>query len=215
LLARVAESSREPVSTARILAAERAVIALRFRGNPAAYRAALARAGATVAVARGVLGDELRRIAIEGRLRARRPSAREVSVFYFSYPDLLTRAVEAEPAPWWLGGRSRGLAFAPLAPPELFALPAGRRTRMRALDGMYQVRVVGDVLPLGSVPFSQARAAIAGALLAFARRGAFEHWTVARQDGALQSAICRRDDLPAPGTIRLAGYLPFLSLSSA
>jgi hypothetical protein len=215
LLARLAESSREPVSTARILAAERAVVALRFRGNAAAYRAALARAGATVAIGRGVLADELRRLSIEARLRARRPSAREVSSFYFSYPDLLTRAVEAKPAPWWLGGRTRGLAFAPLAPQELFALPAGRQTSMQALDGTYQVRVVGDVLPLGSVPFSQARTAISGALSAFARRGAFEDWTVARQEGALQTAICRGDDLPASGTIRLAGYLPFLSLAGA
>jgi hypothetical protein len=215
LLARVAESAREPVRTADVLRAERAVVRLRFGGSAGAYRAALARAGATVTIARGVLADELRRLAIEARLPARRPSATEVSSFYFSYPDLLTRAVEAEPAPWWLGGRRRGLAFAPLAPEQVFALPPGGRTNLHALDGRYAVRVLGEVQPLGSVPLPQARAAISNALFTFARRGAFEHWTVARQASALQTAICRADDLPAPGTIRLAGYLPFLSLAGA
>jgi hypothetical protein len=27
--------------------------------------------------------------------------------------------------------------------------------------------------------------------------------------------VCRADDLPAPGTIRLTGYLPFLALAGA
>jgi hypothetical protein len=215
LLARLAESPHEPVSTLRVLEAERAVIAIRFGGNARAYRAALARAGATVAIGRGVLADELRRLSIETRLRARRPSTREVDAFYFSYPDLLTRAVEAEPAPWWLGGRAAGLAFASLAPEQLFTLPSGRRATLRALDGSYTVRILGDVQPLGSVPLPQARPAISGALFAFARRGAFEAWTIARQMGALQNTICRADDLPAPGTIRLTGYLPFLSLAGA
>jgi hypothetical protein len=215
LLARLAESSHAPISTARVLAAERALVRLRFGGSAAAYRAALTRAGATRALARGVLADELRRLTIEVRLRARRPSPREVSAFYYSYPDLLTRAVEAKPAPWWLGGRKRGVAFALLAPEQVFALPAGRRTTMQALDGSYAVRILGDVLPLGSVPLSQARAAISNALFAFARRGAFEQWSVSRQAIAAKSAVCARDDVPAPGTIRLAGYLPFLALAGA
>ena len=215
LLARLAESSHTPVSTARVLAAERAVIALRFAGSAAAYRAAVTRAGATIAIARGVLADELRRLTIEATLRARRPSSSEVSSFYFSYPDLLTRAVEAKPAPWWLGGRKRGLAFALLAPEPVFALPAGRQTSLQALDGRYAVKVLGDVQPLGSVPLSQARAAISNALFAFSRRGRFEEWTILRQGSALKTAVCQRDDLPAPGTIRLAGYLPFLSLAGA
>ena len=148
-------------------------------------------------------------------MRARTPSAKEVSVFYFSYPDLLTRAVEAEPGPWWLGGRTRGLALAALAPEQLFALPANRPTQLHALEGTYRVRALGDVQPLGSVPLPDARTAISRALAAFARRGAFEQWTVARQAAALKTAICRADDLPAPGTVRLAGYLPFLSLAGA
>lgn len=213
LLARLAESRYEPVSSHAVLIAERTVVAVSFRGSPTAYRAALAAAGATVAVARGVLADELRRLRIEARLRARPPSAREVSAFYISYPDLLTRAVEATPAPWWLGGRSRGLAFAALAPAQVFSMATGART-LRALDGNYAVRI-GEVRPLGTIPFAEARAPIASALAAFARRTAFESWTLARQDSALRSAVCRRDDLPAPGTIRLTGYLPFLALAGS
>jgi hypothetical protein len=134
-----------------------------------------------------------------------------LSAFYFSYPDLLVRAVRARPAPWWLGGREQGLALEPLAPPQLFTMGLGSRT-LRALDGTYSIDVLGDVRALGTIPFPDARGAISAALRAFARRGAFESWTVARQEAALKTAICKADDLPVSGTIRLASYLPFLAL---
>lgn len=214
LLARLAEAPHAPVPTRDVLAAERAVIAVRFEGSVGAYRAALARAGATVGIARSILADELRRIRIESHLRARAPSPREVSVFYTSYPDLLARAVRATPAPWWLGGRTEGFALEPLAPEQLFAMGIGTRT-LRAVDGTYQVEVLGEVRLLGTIPFSQARGAIESALRSFERRAAFENWTVHRQEGALRTAICRKDELPSSGTIRLASYLPFLAMSSS
>jgi hypothetical protein len=212
LLTRYSESPYAAVPTRDVLAAERAVIAVNFAESAGAYRAALARAGATLTIARSILADELRRLRLEPRMRARTPSAREVSVFYFSYPDLLARAVRARPAPWWLGGRELGLALEPIAPAQLFAMGLGSRT-LRALDGTYEVDVLGDVRALGTIPFPDARGAIAAALRAFERRGAFERWTLARQEGALKSAICRADDLPAPGTIRLSSYVPFLALA--
>ena len=211
LLARAAESPYAPIPTMQALAAERAVIEVNFGGSAAAYRAALARAGATLPIARAILADELRRLQLERRMRSRTPSAREVSTFYFSYPDLLARAVRAEPAPWWLGGRERGLAIEPLAPPQLFAIGSGSRL-LRALDGTYRVEVLGEVRALGTIPFPDARGAIAAALRAFARRAAFERWTLARQNGALRSAICTADDLPVAGTVRLSSYMPFLAL---
>jgi hypothetical protein len=212
LLARYAEAPYQGIPTREVLDAERAVIAVNFAGSASAYRAALARAGTTVTIARQILADELRRLRIEPRLRARSPSPSEVSVFYASYPDLLARAVRASPAPWWLGGRTQGLALEPIAPEQLFAMGTGTRT-LRALDGTYQVQALGDVRALGTIPFVEARGAIAAALSAFERRGAFERWTVARQEGALKTAICRKDDLPASGTVRLASYLPYLALS--
>jgi hypothetical protein len=212
LLARLAEAPFEPVPTRDVLAAERAVVAVRFGGSAGAYRAALSRAGATLAIGRSILADELRRIRIESRMRARAPSAREVSVFYMSYPDLLARAVRASPAPWWLGGQTQGFALEPLAPEQIFAIGVGTRT-LRALDGTYQVEVLGEVRALGTIPFSQARGAIAAALRSFERRAAFEQWTLSRQESALKTAICRKDELPSSGTIRLASYIPALMLS--
>ena len=212
LLARYSESPFAAVPTRDVLTAERAVIAVNFAGSAGAYRAALARAGASVTVARAILADELRRLELQGRMRARTVSAREVSVFYFSYPELLARAVRARPAPWWLGGREVGLAIEPIAPAQLFAIGTGSRT-LRALDGTYRIDVLGEVRALGTIPFPDARGAIAAALRAFERRAALERWTLARQEAALKTAICRADDLPAPGTIRLSSYAPFLALA--
>jgi hypothetical protein len=213
LLARLVESEEATVSAQKVLAAEKAVVFVRFRGSRSAYVAALRRAGASVSLARGVLADELRRLKIEPGLRARRPSAGQVSAFYSAYPDLLARRVEAKPSPWWLGGRPAGLALEGLAPEQVFTLAAGRKVQMRGVDGTYALRALGEAQPLGTIPLGQARPAISSALAAFERRAAFERWTVGRQEYALRLAICTRDELPTPGTIRVAGYLPFLSLT--
>jgi hypothetical protein len=212
LLARLAESPYGPVRGSRVLAAERAVIALRFGGSRGAYLSALARAGATVPIARGALADELRRSDIARTMRARAPRARELSTFYVSYADLPTRLVEAKPAPWWLGGKTRGLAIGGIAPEGVLELATGRVRTLRLPDGAVKVKPLGETQPLGSVPLEQARGAIAAALRAFARRAAFESWTLVRQESLLKTAICARDELPVPGTIRLSSYLPFLSL---
>lgn len=215
LLARVAETQYAAVKTTSVLAAERAVVALRFGGSVSAYRAALGSAGASVGVARAILADELRRLKLEETMPFRRSSPSEVSAFYFSYPELTARVIEAKPGPWWLGGRTRGVAIAALAPGQVFAARTGLTTTVRALEGSYVVRALGDVQPLGSLPLEVARSGIAVALDAFARRGAFERWTLAKQAGALRTAICRGDELPAEGTIRLTAYLPFLSLTES
>ena len=213
LLARLVESDGAAVSAQKVLAAERAVIAARFRGGRGGYVAALRRAGASVSLARGVLADELRRLKVEAGLRARRPSPRQVTAFYSAYPDLLARRVEARPAPWWLGGLVTGLALEGLAPERVFGLGVGRRVQLRGVDGAYALRALGEPQPLGSIPLAQARPAISAALAVFERRAAFERWTVGRQEYALRLAICTRDEMPTPGTIRLTGYLPFLSLT--
>jgi hypothetical protein len=213
LLARLSEAPWEPVTAREILQAERAVVALRFGGSQAAYRAALARANATLAIARGALGDEIRRARIEARLPGRRPSPAEVTTFYLSYPDLLVRSVRANPAPWWLDRRVSGLALRSLAPERVFSLPEGRRATVFALDRPYAVTPLGQSQRLGATPFAQARPTIAAALTSFARRASFENWTTIRQNGMERQAICRKDEVPEPGTVRLTAYLPFLSLT--
>ncbi|MDX6510162.1 MAG: hypothetical protein QOG81_1914, partial [Gaiellaceae bacterium] len=211
LLARQAESRYARVSTKQILAAERGVIASRFGGSSAAYGAALRDAHASVAVARGVIADQLRRERIESTLSVPAPSGSAITSFYLSYPDLLTRSVEAKPAPWWLGGRTRGLALSSLAPASLFTMPGGRKGLLRTMIGSYAVKPLGETVELGALPLERARPAIASALRSFARGAAFETWSVNRQTGLLPSVICRGDDLPAPGAVDLSMYLPFLA----
>jgi hypothetical protein len=215
LYGRLVENAETTVGPRRVLAAERAVIALRFGGNAAAYRAALADAHATVTLARGVIEDEIRHSSIQSSLPARTPSAAEISAFYSAYPDLLARPVKATPAPWWLGGRKVGIALSSLAPERVFKVGTGRSATVRDMDGSYVVRALGEPMPLGALPLERARPAISAALSAFARGEAYERWTVARQVGALSRTTCVRDDLPAPGALELSTFLPFLSLTGA
>jgi hypothetical protein len=215
LYARLVETAAARVSPARVLAAERAVIALRFGGNSAAYRSALARARANVSIARGVIADELRHAEIEATLPARRPNGAEIAAFYAAYPDLLARRVRAAPAPWWLGGEKEGIALSSLAPARVFKLATGRAATVRDMDGRYRVTTLGQPMHLGALPLSRARPAISAALTAFARGAAFERWTVARQTGAFARITCVRDDLPASGAVELSTFLPFLALNGA
>jgi len=212
LYERFVESGRVPVPGSEVLAAERAVVAQEFEGSRSAYLAALTRAHASVDIARGVLGDQLRRAKLEATLDAPPPSATEVQTFYESYPDLLVRLVQATPAPAWLGGKQRGLALAEVAPNRLFDLATGRSVVVRTSGGSFTVKALADALPLGAVPLGQATPTIAAALRAFARGAAFERWSVAQQRSALNDAICARDDLPQPAAVDLTSYLPFLRL---
>ncbi len=88
LFERLVESGQTPVRGAEVSAAERAVIAQAFGGSRAAYVSALRQAHASVAIARGILGDELRRAKVEATLPASAPAAADIQTFYSSYPDL-------------------------------------------------------------------------------------------------------------------------------
>jgi len=212
LYERLVESAQQQVSPVDVLTAEKAVIDQSFGGSRAAYVSALAQAHASVAVARGILGDELRQAEISAGLHAPAPSAAELQTFYTSYPTLPVRLVQAKPSPVWLGGKPQGYAISEVAPDRLFALDTGKKAVVRTSEGVYSVKALGDALPLGAVPFGRAKPAIAAALGAFARGLAFESWTVARQHGALNTAICAKDDLPQPAAIDLTQFVPFLRL---
>jgi hypothetical protein len=213
LLARATESEYADVGPKQILAAERAVIAARFNGSAAAYRNALVQSGATVNIARGILGDELRRFAIARTLYARTPSASEIATFYESYPDLLVRPVSAKPAPAWLGGKLAGFAIDSIAPDGIFALRGSDEHTVRTISGTYKVKVTGDARPLGTMPLASVTPAIRSALLYFARGVAFSEWTVNHQRGAFAETICRKDDLPTPASVELESFVPALSAS--
>jgi hypothetical protein len=210
LFQRLVETPLAHVTTTQVLAAERSIVRTRFNGSRGAYASALAKAHATLTVARGVIADELRRAQLEAQQRIAPPTGAEVSTFYESYPDVLARLVSAKTPTSWLGRRTRGLLLAATAPEQLFR--GGART-VWSPDGPVTLRPLAPAVPLGAVPLSQARPAIVAALEQFARGEAYEHWTEILQQRALDTAVCAQDDLPQPGAVELSTWLPFLRLS--
>lgn len=214
LYQRAAESRHVRIPHSQVLAAEQAVIAFRFNGNPGAYRAALARRRANVEIARGVLADELRRVTVKRRLDVAPPSSVAITEYYGAYASVLTREVEvARSRPHWLGGRERGMTIASLAPPPVFTLRDGAERTISWAGTTYVVRALSAPVPLGALPLPLVKPAISAALTQFAKTAAYHSWTARRQEGSLGAVTCRRDLLPQPGEIELAEYLPFLALS--
>jgi hypothetical protein len=201
MLGRVAAREAYDVTTAQVLAAERALVKLRFGGSFSAYHGALARAHASVAVARGVIGDELRRAQIETKLAVPSPSGRQIQDYYETYAAAPARFVQVKPAPWWLGNRENGLAL-------------DVTQKVRTMERAYDVTTDGGVQPLGSIPLSTARPAIRSALIALARDDKFDTWLGGREVSLLNRTICAHDQLPQVGSIDLTSYLPFLALDA-
>lgn len=212
LFERLVESDSQPVPTSAVLGAERAVILQSFGGSRAAYVSALAQAHASVPVARGIIGDQLRRAQVEPTLSGGTPSAADIQTFYESYPDLSVRLISSKPTPSWLGSKSQGFAISQVAPDRVFTLQLGKAATLETSEGSFRVKPLDDAVPLGAVPLKKATPAIAAALRGFRRGDAFEQWTVSKQRGVLNSAICARDDLPQPSAADLTSYLPFLRL---
>ncbi len=137
LVVRAREREREAVSPTRVLAMERRIVASRFAGSSASYRAALAETGASLAVARAILSDELRRAEIQRRLTIARPSRSDVERFRSTFAAIVARRVVASPAPSWLPEGS-GLALATSAPRAVFELATRRTVEVRTAEGDIQ-----------------------------------------------------------------------------
>jgi hypothetical protein len=212
--ARAVQQRTAPVTTGEILAAERSIIAARFGGSRGAYLSAIADARTSLAVARGVIGDELRRARIESRFRVSRPSAAQIADFYGTYGELQVRLVESKSPVAWLGGSQTGYAVESAAPLRLMILASGRWASLWSPLGTLQVRPVGPPLPLGSLPLGTASQAIRAALVTQGQEARFPAWLTSAQRGAFPEAICWRDQLPEPGEVDLTNYLPFLALTS-
>lgn len=211
LYERLVEAQYTPVSPTDVLAAESAVIAQQFNGSRAAYLAALRDAHASVAIARGVLGDELRRARVENTLSTAAPSTTQVQTFYQSYPDLQVRLVQAKPRPSWLPA-AKGFALSQVAPDTIFQLARGKMSAVRTSEGEFAVKILNEPQTLGAVPISKVSSTIAAALREFARGDAFDKWTVGKQRFILNNALCKGDDLPQPSAVDLTQFLPFLRL---
>jgi hypothetical protein len=214
LFARLVLKGYVKVKHKELRAAERAIVRFRFGGSGAAYRGALARAGASRSIALGVIADELRQSRIERRFQVRSPSGGQVRSYRESYSDTPARLVEATPRQWWLGRRSRGVAIQGLGPSAVFRIPAHRFTTLKTRDGAIRVRALGPTAPLGAFSIQSATAAIRAALVRISQDGVFDNWLMRRESSALAATTCRRDWLPAVGPMELPTQLPFLALAN-
>ena len=200
------------VEAVDVLAAERAIIRSRFRGSRAAYRAALARAGANQALARAVLADELRQQRMGRRFRAPNPTGQQITEYHENFSEQPARMVEVKPRAWWLGDRRKGLAIGSLAPPQIFDLPAGKKVKIRTADGVYSVTAQDDAMPLGAFPLGVARNAVVTGLKEISRRQLFERWFTKPLSDRLDDLRCADDQLPAIAVVDMTTFLPFLTL---
>jgi hypothetical protein len=212
LHARLVLAQATDLSADELRAAEAAVVAQSFRGSWSAYRAALARAGMSPALARAILSHEAREAKVRDRLRAPAPTATQVADYQLTFASLAARPVEVGRPVSWLGGRRAGLALDGLAPRAVFSLPAGKRARLQTPAGRLRVRATGPAMPLGAYPAALARPAITAALIESARLAKFQTWLLGRQTAALRSTVCLRDELPLVEPVDLTEFLPFLAL---
>ena len=210
--ARAVTSLQVKLKPKQLADAERAVVAGRFGGSFARYRAALAKAHASPGSSRGIIGDELRRVTIESGFRVAGPTSVEVNEYYETYGATRARLVQTKTAAPWLGMRKRGLALEAMAPPQLFSLPEGGGWHsVRTMRGIYQVRALDSPVSLGALPLDVARPAIVNALKELARSDRYEAWLLARERVLDEQAVCRRDAQPEVGVVELTDYLPFLA----
>ncbi|HSI98048.1 MAG TPA: hypothetical protein VK926_06765 [Gaiellaceae bacterium] len=214
LVVRVVERERTRVSTGEVLAAERRIVAARFGGSTGAYRAALREVGASLAVARAIIGDELRRREILGRLATTRPSTADVGRFRATYAPVLARRVAVSPTPSWLP-EGTGLALATSAPDAIFRLATGRPVTLRTAEGRFTVRALAETTALGALPAELVRPAIVRELRSELREDAYSAWTIRQQKAAESRLVCERDRLPELAVVTLSSFAPFLSLHEA
>jgi hypothetical protein len=186
------------VSTADIREAEREVILDRFRGIRGLYLQALARVKVTPALARTILGDGLRRLAVERTLHVAGPTGAEIGDWYASHGATRARAV-----------RVKGRVSVVLAPADrIFGLPAGKQA---TIDGV-KLTPLGEAGPLGSFPLALAAPAVRAALVAEAKGAAFENWLRHRENQSLSTLACAHDQQPLPAAVDLTDWAPFLAL---
>lgn len=212
--ARVLEQRLAPVTSRDVRAAERSVIAANFKGSRSAYLKAIAQAKTSLAVARGVIADELRRARISSRFQVATPSADAVSEFQQTYSDVQARLVQTRTRASWLGDRKVGYAVQSNAPGEVMNAPVQRWTSIWSTAGAVRVRPLGPPLPLSLVPAGRASASIRAALMSQERQARYPTWIAAKQSASFYQAVCWRDELPAVGIADLTDYLPFLTLPS-
>ena len=214
LVVRAIERERAHLTETDALAVESRIVGSRFGGSEAAYRAALAEAGASLSVGRGIIGDEIRARDVFDRLAVSNSSAGDIARFRATYAPVLARRLVVSPAPSWLRGGS-GLVLATSAPESVFRIATAQRMTIRTAEGVFVVKAVDDAEPLGAYGYDVARPAIVDALRSERRAEAYADWTIRMQKAAESRLVCERDRLPELGVVTLSTYAPFLSLHEA
>jgi hypothetical protein len=209
--ARAITSTQVRLKAKQIVDAERALVGARFGGSYARYGAALSKGRASRSAARGVIADELRRLAIERGMSGGSPTSADVREFYETYGDTRARLVATKTRAPWLGNRTRGFALESGAPPQLFTIREGKWRKVRTMRGVFEVRALDATVSLGAIPFDMARPAVVSALQELARADSFESWLLRRERALDEQAVCRRDVQPQAGVVDLTDYLPFLA----
>ena len=84
---------------------------------------------------------------------------------------------------------------------------------VHADDGPVRVRVLGaQACALPRAARSKARLAVRALMLAEARRAALRDWLAGAEQAAVDTALCRADDVPVTGRSRLLARWPQLRL---
>jgi hypothetical protein len=212
LLERSLVRMKARIGPTALLQAERSVIAGQFEGKRGRYRQFLQVEGATPAVARDVIRDQLLEGKIGRGLRVAPITGADVTAFIEAHAGTRTRSVETVRPVRWLVGQTQGVALPGLAPPAVLTAPAGSTVLVHAQDGPARVRVLGAKVRLPNAGRSKARLAVRALLLAEARRSALRAWLAGAEQAAVDTALCRADDIPLTGRSKLLVRWPQLRL---
>jgi hypothetical protein len=212
LLERSLVRAKTTVGPTALLRAERSVIAGVFDGKRGQYRQFLQVEGATPAVARDVIRDQLLEAKLARGLRVAPITGAGVTAFMKAHAGTRTRSVETVRPVRWLVGQTRGVAIPGLAPPSVLSATTGTTVLVHAEDGPVRVRVLGPKVALPRAERSKARLAVRALILAEARRVALSDWLAGAEQAASDTALCRADDVPFTGRSKLLRRWPELRL---
>ena len=208
LLERSLARVKTTIGPTALLRAERSVIAGQFDGQRGTYRQFLQSEGATPAVARDAIRDQLLEAKIARGLHVAPIATADVKAYIKTHAGTRTRRVETLRPVTWLVGQTQGVAVPGLAPQAVLAAPAGTTVLVHAAGGPVRVRVLSARVRLPKQPLREARLAVRALILAESRRTALRDWLAGVEQAAVDTALCQADDVPVTGRSRLLAHWP-------
>ena len=212
LLDRIVLGASAQVGPTAALRAESRIVKVRFAGSRDRYRSALAARGADEAIGRALVRDELRALAVSRRLPQTRVTPAEADRYAWRKRGTRAISLRVLPAPTWLGGRTRGIALASLAPKAVFSVPTGATRTVTTPEGSFRVTALAPPLRLGNLSISDRRRAAIAVLGDERRRATLTAWRAGERTEAITTATCLRDELPDALVPTALARLPFLRL---